>query len=883
MSSSLSSSPSPSSPSPDSASPGPDTGFTAQYVKAWGNFLLPVKLQRGERVKWQWKTQAHDLQFGVTFLPAAAAAERKNANAIIVQPIVRVPKPEQLVQFGSYIAMENGALLLNFDNTYSKLRGKNLLYRIAVTSAESDHDAVPLGELRETIYGRATVEGVRKEDSIYSCRLPYGQGYFNASTLLAGKVGTPRTVNQRCMVGVDLFFNNHVAESEAFFQPEVEKFPVFSLAYGSLGFLRALMTWDKDDIASANLRLKQTRNFVSALLPQVSTMKSVGRFLARSSGPQLTVEQLELTLIQAEAYLLQAMLLFTEESYMSYIKAGLRIRSAWKLYERCDEQIKQYDETTRAALDVSVTGGIKFGLGCFNTVISILPGIILRVVSALGFPSDRSLGLKYLSECAAVPGLRQPLSRLVLLFVNVVIPSFFTVRPEYHSAEAATVLADAFEEYPNGALFLWIQGRQNRSLRDLPASVSSFRRSAVGQPAWLQLQHLCAYELGWSYFFKLEYSKSQQQWKRLEDENTWSKGTFRIAHHAAAISNLWLIPVACVVVIPLLKAFFAYQQAVCVFADTHCLTPNLGESPSAFRARLSSYQDDLAGPILARIEPAIVRKFGGRTISVEQFVAGRANAFLKEGRRPVLPEAELMYLFYGFLQMPDDLLLKMLRRVDDESRNRGSGRDEDIRLLKLVRAAILKGLRRWPEAQALLLSMEQGHNTLDLSQTPPTDKYIVPFARFELASLLMEQVVEKDAVIDSGKGIASIDLPLPHIKDFFHDASSSSSSSSSPPPTPISAAAWETERLRVLDHAAALIKRAESQSGDYIFKNRLHLRSHLASVELLMLRKHWEELHGNVQNDEDLQATTDDDHRRAELSPADQKADFSDDDEAAED
>lgn len=65
-------------------------------------------------------------------------------------------------------------------------------------------------------------------------------------------------------------------------------------------------------------------------------MKSVGRFLSRSSGPTLSKAELECTLLQAEAYLLQAMLLFTDESYMSFIKAGLKIRSAWKLYQKCE-------------------------------------------------------------------------------------------------------------------------------------------------------------------------------------------------------------------------------------------------------------------------------------------------------------------------------------------------------------------------------------------------------------------------------------------------------------------------------------------------------------------------------------------------------------------
>lgn len=100
---------------------------------------------------------------------------------------------------------------------------------------------------------------------------------------------------------------------------------------------------DKSDISEANSRLKQTRRFVSALLPTESALKSVGRFFSRASTPTMTPQQVEYTIIQAESYLLQAMLLFTEESYLAYIKAGLRIRSAWKLYEKCESGTKRTD------------------------------------------------------------------------------------------------------------------------------------------------------------------------------------------------------------------------------------------------------------------------------------------------------------------------------------------------------------------------------------------------------------------------------------------------------------------------------------------------------------------------------------------------------------
>ena len=268
------------SPSPSPSPDAPPPGMTAQYVKAWGEWCLPLELTPGQTAMWEWRTQAHDLQFSATFHPHAAAAEAhhghghghghasgshkkkkhnrkhsKSVEHIVVHALTRVAKADQLLQHGSFTAPADGAggtLTLLFDNTYSKMRGKNLLYKLSVLGGAIGSGAgnataaiVPFGEVRMTPLGPAVVEGMREDAEtgaqIYTVSLPFGAGYFNAATLLSSRA-LPSTVNQRCLVGVEMFFNNRYEEAEAFFSKDVEKYPQFSLAYGSLGFLRALMT-----------------------------------------------------------------------------------------------------------------------------------------------------------------------------------------------------------------------------------------------------------------------------------------------------------------------------------------------------------------------------------------------------------------------------------------------------------------------------------------------------------------------------------------------------------------------------------------------------------------------------------------------------------------
>ncbi len=56
-------------------------------------------------------------------------------------------------------------------------------------------------------------------------------------------------------------------------------------------------------------------------------------------------------------------------------------------------------DSALAAVAAEVEGGLLFGLGGFNCVASLLPPIILRVLSAAGFPFSREAGLAQLRAC----------------------------------------------------------------------------------------------------------------------------------------------------------------------------------------------------------------------------------------------------------------------------------------------------------------------------------------------------------------------------------------------------------------------------------------------------------------------------------------------------
>jgi hypothetical protein len=102
--------------------------------------------------------------------------------------------------------------------------------------------------------------------------------------------------------------------------------------------------------------------------------------------------------------------------------------------------------------------------------------------------------------------------------------------------------------------------------------VQRLLRSAGSQTEWIQLAHLNAYEIAWCEAFQHDWEAARLQFKRLQDENTWS------------------------------KAFYAYMQAVALL-------------------QLGAVRDARAK--MREVVALSNRKLGGRVISAEQWAVRR--------------------------------------------------------------------------------------------------------------------------------------------------------------------------------------------------------------------------------------------------------------------
>ena len=554
-------------------------------IKAKSVFKHDIRItNEGQYIKWHFKLDAHDIHFSLTFHPATSAQ-----HPLTVLPDASVHTgDERAASSYTHMSSVQGVLTFVFSNAHSAFRSKQLHYQITSLPAYP----IPVGLTLQTPLGPTIIIAAATPASLYSCLLPYGHASLHSTYLLPYYPPSARSahtaghessasINSRCMVGVWLFFTNQLDESEEFFRSQIASHAMFAISYACVGFLRALMTWEAADMAEANKRLEACRLMVQGEVPSEGRLGGLTRLFV--SAGELNNKQLEATLMTAETLILQAILLLVEENVMSFIQAGLKIRTSHRLFDRCYQEVKRRERLVANGqpaepIDSHVLGGVQNGMGTFSVILSLLPPIMLRLLSFFGFSSNRTEGLALLQASSTSSGIRAPLSSLVLLFLHVVIPSFFTIHMQAHNTAATALLTRCFQQYPGGSFFLWLQGRQQRNNRLLADSIASFQRAAAGQREWRQLQHLCAYELGTTYLFMLEHEKGRLFWEILEKENQWS------------------------------KAFYIYMQLVAVI-------------PSDAAAPHSPEVDGM----IERIEAACARKFGGKQLSLEQFIMQRSD------------------------------------------------------------------------------------------------------------------------------------------------------------------------------------------------------------------------------------------------------------------
>lgn len=251
---------------------------------------------------------------------------------------------------------------------------------------------------------------------------------------------------------------------------------------------------------------------------------------------------MHIELIHAEAILLRSFVnIINDETFMSVIRGGLQMRSSYNSYKQLMALIESTAAaaSTSAAHQADMKSGVYLGIGGFNIILSLLPARVLRLVEFLGFSSSRSLGLQVLEEGGSQGGLRSILNDLIFMGFYLVVAGFLELPRTKENLELVKKVLDRdLKRYPTGVIVLYFKAKYLQVIGDPTGCIQVFRyrrpsivarvvdlfclpcRSVLdAKLSWVQLYHLCFWELLWSYAFVQDWDNAIDYSTRLLHNN----------------------------------------------------------------------------------------------------------------------------------------------------------------------------------------------------------------------------------------------------------------------------------------------------------------------------------------------------------------------------
>ncbi|XP_029015351.1 tetratricopeptide repeat protein 39A isoform X1 [Betta splendens] len=499
-----------------------------------------------------------------------------------------------------------------------------------------------------------------------------------------------------CMEALDLFLNNHFNESLERLRPRVNESMYHALIYATVLEMQAMMTFQHDDISNAGNTMKSAQEVCQRFRGKFtgSSNKSVKKSLAEV--------QLHAEVCYAECQLQRAALTFLQdESMVSFIKGGIKVRNSYLIYKELHAFIKSHS-FLKGPSHNHLEGGIAFGIGAFNLTLSLFPPRILKVLEFAGFSGDKDYGVSLLYNGATGMSLRSMLCALLLLCYYTFLMFILGRTGEGEVAEAEKLLKPFQLRYPSGAIFLFFAGRIEEIKGNIDQAVALFEDGCKAQQTWKQFHHMCYWELMWCFTYKQAWKMAYFYADLLSQESRWS------------------------------KAMYVYMKA----------------------AYLSMLPKDEARPFgedeveLFRQVPTFKQKIAGKSPPTEKFAIRKARRYKSSSpvRLPV-PVLEMMYMWNGFsmINKRPELTEGMMQTLVEAERTLLESPENEYSVDDRCLIHLLKGLCL--KNQGLLQAAEECFNKVCSSEKKiKFDHYLVPNSLVELSLLYIDQGRRDEAI-----------------------------------------------------------------------------------------------------------------------------------------
>ncbi|GAA5897205.1 hypothetical protein JCM8208_003754 [Rhodotorula glutinis] len=531
-----------------------------------------------------------------------------------------------------------------------------------------------------------------------------------------------------------LFMSSRMIEAEDICLSACDHRLYYSVGYSLIQAIKSLATFEPEDLEAAIQCCKDSITITQLLRKKDHGLfERVGSLAKGSTSVQsiknMTLVQRHAELVFAECTLLKAVLgIIYSGDFLAFLKEALNMRNAYAIYRTLAKYVETADQEYHGpgdedpAIDQDFRSGVRLGNGMISLILSLLPSAVLKIMEVFGFTGDRDWALSTLMKAGgwkarveepsmdpAKEGIRRPICDMVLLMHHLVIANYLPVGG-VDVPTAANILHYNLDRYPTGIFFLYFAGRLHSTETMLEDAIKSFRLAIQAQREYIQLGHICYWDLGLVSLAQGSWAKGYECFTILDKESNWS------------------------------KAIYAYAKATTLHED--------------------GIEAAKANQTMAQV-PDLMQRIAGKSIPLEKFVARRARKFVAQGNRLTLPGIELAYvlnclglsprfiLFEEHLNQVSQVLAEL--HAVKEPEQYGKNGDEywdDYCLAHLLRGIILRFISH-PEPHVVARPEESPipvdeadeqalisfNNVLKHGRDISHDHHVVWFAHYELGRL----------------------------------------------------------------------------------------------------------------------------------------------------
>ena len=231
--------------------------------------------------------------------------------------------------------------------------------------------------------------------------------------------------------------------------------------------------------------------------------------------------KLECDVIYADALLVRSLLQLV---MTSYLKGGINLRKTWGCYYSL-LQIVEKDEKEGKLIPEELKLNIKCGCGTFYAYLALVPAGLMKLLSAIGFISDKELGEQYLTEVFESNTIRSPMAALVLCTFYLFLPTGLG-NVEHTLAKAKHVLDVMNERYPNNTYFHGYTNFYHRKRGETKEAVDAIVLAATNAENAGQLPLLLRYLHADTLYMDLQFEVAKTKYIEVLETLKEKGGTF---------------------------------------------------------------------------------------------------------------------------------------------------------------------------------------------------------------------------------------------------------------------------------------------------------------------------------------------------------------------